>query len=311
MDLSIIVPVFNERDNIRPFLESIEEVLADIADVTDYEVIFCVDPCSDNTEDEIRKQRQHFPFVKLISLSRRFGQPVATLAGLDMSTGRCAVVMDVDFQDPPSLIPKLIAQWKNGFDVVLARRLNRDGETFVKKKVSALGYAVINRLSEVPIPQNTGDFRLLDRRVIEHLKLFRESHGFLRGLTALVGFKQTFVEYDRPARLHGAGKYNRYLGSLKIGLNGVFGFSSALLGLSTWLGFTAASSSFVTAIAYVILKVLGVPFPIGNPTIVVLVLLLGGLQLICFGIAGQYIGRIYEEVKRRPRYIIESMEGFN
>lgn len=310
VDLSVVVPVYNERENLRPFIAALTRAMLEVPDSRLSELIFCVDPSSDGTEDEILSARQDYSFVKMIRFSRRFGQPAATIAGLEFSTGHCVVVMDVDLQDPPELIPALVKQWRNGFDVVLAQRQERDGETWLKKKVSSIGYSVIDRLSDIPIPRDTGDFRLLDRRVVEQLKLFRESHSFLRGLTALAGFKQTSVMFDRPARAIGVGKYNRYLGSLKIGLNGIFGFSTALLSLSTWFGFIAAMSSFVTAMCYAAMKIFGVKFPIGNPTIVILVLLLGGLQLICLGIIGQYIGRTYEEAKRRPRYIVESLQGF-
>jgi len=167
----------------------------------------------------------------------------------------------------------------------------------------------MNRFSEVEIPRDTGDFRLIDRRVIDELQRFPESHGYLRGLIALIGFEQASIQYDRPARHAGKGNYNRFLGSLRIGFNGIVAFSSALLWLSTILGFIAAFVSFATGLTYFALKMMGADFPLGNPTVVCIILLLGGLQLICLGVAGLYIGRIYEEVKRRPRYIIEQSIG--
>jgi dolichol-phosphate mannosyltransferase len=241
--------------------------------------------------------------------SRRFGQPTATIAGLEMAIGNAAIVMDCDLQDPPELIPELIEKWKQGNEVVYAQRLRRDGETIIKRIIAKTGYGLIDRFGDVKIPRDTGDFRLLDRRVIDSLRQFPEAHGFLRGLVALVGFRQVAVTFDRPSRFAGKGNYNRLVGSLKIGFNGLVAFSTALLTLSTVFGFIAAGSSFLVALSYIILKISGVAFPLGNPTIVSLVLLMGGLQLICLGIIGQYIGRIYDETKRRPRYIIDYSVG--
>jgi dolichol-phosphate mannosyltransferase len=204
----------------------------------------------------------------------------------------------------------MIVKWRDGYDVVYAQRRKRTGETLIKRTIARVGYTVINRFADVPIPRDTGDFRLLDRRVVDELNRFKETHGFLRGLVALVGFEQAAVEFDRPARHAGKGNYNRFFGSLRIGLNGIVAFSNALLNFSTVIGFASAVLAFITGLSYAILKFTGVAFPVGNPTIVTIVLLLGGIQLICIGILGQYVGRIYEEVKQRPRYIISQSAGF-
>ena len=307
-ELSIVVPVYNEERNIEEFLRRVVPVAA--ASASSFEIIFAVDPGTDRTTELIAAANAADAKVKMIEFSRRFGQPAATLAGIEHASGDAVIVMDVDLQDPPELITEMMDKWREGYEVVYAQRRSRKGETFVKRVVAKAGYAVINRFAEVPIPRDTGDFRLLDRRVVEELKRFPESHGFLRGLVALVGFRQTAVVFDRPARFAGRGNYNRFLGSLKIGFNGIIAFSSALLSLSTVLGFVAATLAFITGLTYVVLKFAGVGFPIGNPTVVTLVLLLGGMQLICLGIIGQYIGRIYEEVKRRPRYIVAKRIGF-
>ena len=307
VDLSIVVPVYNEVGNISAFLTRVIPIL--VESVETYEIIFSVDPSTDGTEDLIEKAHNLNPNIKMIKFSRRFGQPTATLAGLDFCTGRAALVMDVDLQDPPELIPELLTKWKEGFAVVYAKRRHRDGETWLKKLTSKVGYGLIDRFGDVKIPRDTGDFRLIDRIVIDELKRFPETHGFLRGLVALVGYKQTEVIFDRPARHSGKGNYNRFFGSFKIGLNGIIGFSSALLNLSTVLGFLAAITSFVLGASYVVLQLFGQPFPVGNPSIVAVVLFVGGLQLICLGIIGQYIGRIYDEVKQRPRYIVAQSFG--
>jgi glycosyltransferase involved in cell wall biosynthesis len=307
-ELSVVVPAYNEAGNIDEFLRRIVPILEE--NVASYEVIFAVDPCTDGTEQLILDHHAKNAAVKLLRFSRRFGQPTATLAGIENSTGDAVVVMDVDLQDPPELLVEMLAKWRDGYDVVYAQRRKRTGETLVKRAIAKLGYAVINRAADVPIPKDTGDFRLLDRRVVDELNRFKETHGFLRGLVALVGFEQAAVEFDRPARHSGSGNYNRFVGSLRIGFNGLVAFSSALLNLSTVVGFIAAVLAFVTGISYIALKIGGVDFPVGNPTIVSLVLLLGGIQLICMGILGQYVGRIYEEVKQRPRYIVSQSAGF-
>jgi dolichol-phosphate mannosyltransferase len=307
-ELSVVVPVYNEAGNIEEFLRRMVPILE--GSVESYEIIFAADPSTDGTEDLIADAATANPAVKLLRFSRRFGQPAASLAGLEHCSGRAAVIIDVDLQDPPEVIPEMLERWRDGCEVVYAQRRKRDGETLPKRIVANLGYRFMNRFSEVEIPRDTGDFRLIDRRVIDELKRFPESHGFLRGLVALIGFEQASIQYDRPARHAGRGNYNRFFGSLRIGFNGIVAFSSALLWLSTILGFVAALVSFATGFIYLGMKIAGAGFPLGNPTVVCLVLLLGGLQLICLGVAGLYIGRIYEEVKRRPRYIIERSIGF-
>jgi len=307
--LSIVVPVYKEEGNLAEFMAHVVPVLEGIT--PDFEIIFAMDPSPDRTEELILKLRQKDVRVKLIKFSRRFGQPMATLAGMHYSSGAAVIVMDVDLQDPPELVAQMVAKWREGFDVVYAQRRNRKSETWVKRLVSWLGYRLINRIAEVNIPPNTGDFRLMSRRVIREILRLNECHGFLRGMVAIVGFKQTSVLFDRPPRFAGRGNYNRFFGSLRIGLNGLVGFSNYLLTLSSQIGFLIAGLSFFIAIAYAIMKLCGFPFPIGNPTIVILILFIGGVQLISVGILGEYIGRIYEEVKRRPKYIVDTAVGFD
>ena len=306
--LSIVVPVYNEEKNVPEFIRRVVPIVTSVADR--YEIIFAVDPSTDRTIEVLEQTRASDEGVKILEFSRRFGQPMATLAGIEHASGDAVIVMDVDLQDPPELIEEMVAKWREGYEVVYAQRRSREGETAIKRAVAKLGYAVINRFSEVPIPRDTGDFRLLDRRAVDELQRFPEAHGFLRGLVALVGFKQVAVVFDRPERFSGAGNYNRFFGSITIGLNGIVAFSSAMLNLSTILGFFAAILAFVMGVVYAVLKLAGAHFPIGNPTVVILVLLMGGLQLVCLGIMGQYVGRIYEEVKRRPRYIVARSVGF-
>lgn len=309
MKLSIVVPVYNEESNIPPFLERLTSVLNAVT--ADYELIFVLDPSTDRSHELIAKACANDPRTKLILLSRRFGQPMATLAGVQYAGGEAVIVMDVDLQDPPELIPDMMAKWKEGYDVVYAQRANRDGETPLKRAIAYMGYRLIDGMSEgIEIPRDTGDFRLMSRRVVTEVLNLKESHGFLRGMVALVGFRQISVPFSRPARCAGLGHYNRLWGSLRIGLNGVVCFSRYPLTLCTLFGFSIAGLSFLVAIAYAFAKLSGVPFPLGNPTVVILVLLLAGVQLISIGILGEYIGRMYDEIKQRPRFIVDEKIGF-
>ena len=306
--ISVVVPVYKEEGNVPEFLRRIAEILATVTER--YEVIFCLDPSPDRTEAVILEHRAKDPRIKLLKFSRRFGQPMATLAGLQFSRGDVVVVMDVDLQDPPELVVEMVKKWEEGYDVVYAQRRTREGETGIKRLISWAGYKLINKVAEVNIPPNTGDFRLMSRRVIDEINRLKECHGFLRGMVALVGFNQTSISFDRPARFAGRGNYNRFLGSLRIGLNGVVCFSNYLLTITSQIGFLIAGLSFLIAVGYALLKVFGFPFPLGNPTIVVLILFMGGIQLISVGILGEYIARIYEEVKGRPKFIVDQAYGF-
>ena len=301
--VSVVTPVYNEVDNIRPFVEQMGAALAEAG--CDWEIVFVADPCTDGTIELIRELGAVEPRVKLVELTRRFGQPTATLAGLDFACGDAVIVMDVDLQDPPSAAGEMIRRWEQGAVLVLGQRSTRTGEPLVKKAVARSGYAFLSRFSEVPIPENTGDFRLMDRSVVQKVQMFPETHGFLRGLVALVGYEPEVVYFDRPARHSGETKYNKWLGSLKIGFNGIVGFSTALLNIATLLGLVSAVLAVLTAIGYLIATLAGAPFPIGNPTIVILLLLIGGMVLVSLGILGLYVGRIYDEVKRRPRYLVK------
>ncbi len=308
MLLSLVVPVYQEESSIADFIAQVRQALTPATD--DYEIIFALDPSSDRTGDIIEEHRAADPRIKLLSFSRRFGQPMATLAGLQYSSGDAVVVMDADLQDPPELLPAIIAKWREGFEVVLPQRRQRDGEPWTKRLVAAIGYKLINKIADVHIPPNTGDFRLMSRRVVNEVLRLKESHGFLRGMVALVGFRQALIPFDRPPRLGGRTHYNQFVGSLRIGFNGVYCFSTYALSLSTLLGFVIAGFSFLLMAIYLFYKLMGWQILWGNPTLVILISFLGGIQLISVGILGEYIGRIYEEVRARPKFIVERAEGF-
>jgi polyisoprenyl-phosphate glycosyltransferase len=308
MLISLVVPVYREEKNIPEFVRRIGPILGRITE--DYEIIFALDPSPDRTEEVILEERGKDGRIKLLKFSRRFGQPMASLAGMQYSSGDAVIVMDVDMQDPPELVQEMVAKWREGYDVVLPQRTRRTGEPWIKRLVAETGYKVINKIADVRIPPNSGDFRLMSRRVVNEVVKLKESHGFLRGMVAVVGFKQYLLPFERPARFSGETNYNRFFGSLRIGFNGIFCFSTYALTLSTQLGFVIAGASFLIAIAYLVMKLCGFPFPVGNPTLVILVLFMGGIQLISVGILGEYIGRIYEEVRARPRFIVDRAEGF-
>ena len=307
--LSIVVPIYNEEQTLPKFLAAIRPALSEVTE--DYEIIFAADPCTDRTVEILREENERDPRVKLLLFSRRFGQPAATLGGLTYSSGQAVVVIDCDLQDPPRLIPEMVRLWRAGNKVVIPQRTSREGETLIKRLVSYVGYWVINRISIVPIPRNTGDFRLLDRRVVEEVVKLRESHGFLRGLTSVVGFKTALLAFNRDARAGGQGKYNRLTGSLKIGFNGIVAFSDSLLRLMVIGGISMAGLAVLAIPVVAVLKAYNLySFVQGLATTCILMLFLGGIQLMGMGLLGAYVGRIYDETKRRPKFIVDDALGF-
>lgn len=309
VELSIVVPIFEEEKTVPLFLQRMIPILEKVT--SDFEILFCMDPGKDNTRDVIDDFIKKDPRIRLIVFSRRFGQPAATIAGIKSCLGRACVVIDVDLQDPPELIPELVRKWREGYDVVYAKRRTRKGETLIKRFVAYAGYKLINYIAEVPIPPNTGDFRLMSRRVIKSLCDLKESHGFLRGLVAYAGYRQTAVLYDRDPRMAGISKYNRFTGSIKIGMNGVIAFSTKPLALASLLGFVGAIFSLLLGLLYIAEKVFFSPsITPGIPTTVVVVTFFASVQLITLGIMGEYIGRIYDEVRHRPQYMIAERINF-
>ncbi len=302
-EVSVVVPVYKEESNIKPFLERMTKVLSAM-DVT-YEILFCLDPSPDKTEEVIHSEIELNPHIKLVVFSRRFGQPAATIAGILKCSGKTCVIIDVDLQDPPEVVKDMYRKLQEGYEVVYAKRRSRKGETVIKRMVSSFGYYLINKLSDMKIPRDTGDFRIITRVVIEELRQLNEVHGFLRGLIAYIGFKQTYVEYDRDKRHLGITNYNRYLGSLKIGLNGLISFSVRPLQLMSLAGAGLAGLSFFLGFFYVMKKLMGFPIPMGHATVILFVTFFSGIQLLSLGLIGEYVGRIYEEVKRRPMYIVK------
>ena len=283
-EISIIVPIRNEEESIKPFLESATKVLDRIN--KPYEIIFSMDPSTDNTEKVILEEIQKNKKIKLLIFSRKFGQPAATLAGIHNSKGKYCVIIDVDLQDPPEVIEKMYKKILDGYDVVYAKRSSRKGETLIKKIVSSVAYFIINRISEINIPIDTGDFRIISRKVVDQLKKLSEGHGFLRGMVAFVGYKQSFVEYDRVPRFAGKRKYNKFFGSLKIGINGIVGYSSKPLTLLLALG------SFISLVSLFFLINYFFAENSEYGLVISIVTFFAGIQLFGLGLVGEYVGRI-------------------
>ena len=305
--ISLIVPVWNEQENIIPFLSELENNIGN----ENYEVIFVADPCTDRTIEIIKSRAKQQIFIKLILMSRRFGQPMAILAGLKKCSGECAIVIDVDLQNPPSLLPKMLKLWREGNDVILPKLRKRLGESPIRSLVARIAYKTIDRFSEIKMPRNVSDFRLIDRKVINQVNLMNERHGFLRGMVAYAGFKTIDINFDRQPRLTGQTKYNPILGSLRIGGNGVFAYSSFGLSLIFNLGISLALISLLISMIYLIAKVSGYVFPWGFTTVIVSIFLVGAINMFGLAIIGQYIQRIYEETRPRPRYIIQETINLN
>jgi dolichol-phosphate mannosyltransferase len=302
--ISVIVPVYREEKTVRLFLSRIEPVLAQIGT---YEILFCYDPSPDRTKEIILEEIIRNPSIRLLTFSRRFGQPNAIMAGLHHCTGKAAVVIDVDLQDPPELILDLHQKLQEGYDVVLARRRRRhENEPLIRKMMAFVGYRVINALADIEIPRDTGEFQIMNRRVIDELCRLKESHGFLRGLVAFVGFKQCFVEFDRTPRAAGISNYSEFIGSIRIGLDGVIGFSRVLLTSTLVAGMAIAAIAFLIGSYVAVMKMFfQAEYPLGFPTLTLLTVFLGGMQLVAIGVLGEYVGRIYDEVRDRPQYIVD------
>lgn len=305
--ISVVVPVHQEEASIRPFLARLIPTLEKLGT---YEVLFCVDPSSDGTLAVIETEIAQNPRLGALVLSRRFGQPAVTMAGILHCKGDCCAVIDVDLQDPPELIGEMHAKLRDGYEVVYGKRLSRAGESMPRLATTYIGYKVINMLADVDVPRDTGDFRIMSRRVIEELRQLKEAHGFLRGMVAFVGFKQTHIAYQRGPRVHGRGHYNRYVGSIKIGLDGLLGYSNSLLHGSLIAGATFGGIGALLGLWVAWAKlVLAVPEAMTALALTAVALFVGGVQLFAIGVVGEYVGRIYNEVKRRPMYIVDRVLG--
>jgi dolichol-phosphate mannosyltransferase len=306
--ISVVVPLYNEEGNVPELLRRIGAIMHRLTanGIDDYEIVAVNDGSRDGTLAALRAARGGEPHLVVVDLSRNFGHQIAATAGLDVARGDAVILMDGDLQDPPELIEQFLAKWREGYDVVYATRKTRHGESAFKLLTARLFYRTIRRMTNVSIPVDTGDFRLMSRRVVDALQQTREKHRFLRGLVSWVGFKQIGIEYERDARHSGETKYP-VSKMLKFAIDGITSFSEIPLRFATYLGFGVSLSAFVYAIVVLILKVYGYNEP-GYTSMMVAILFLGGVQLITIGIVGEYLGRIYDQVKERPLYFLSSVE---
>ena len=306
--ISVVVPLYNEEGNVAELIGRITAIMNDVARAHGdaYEIVAVNDGSRDATLAMLRALRLAEPRLVIVDLSRNFGHQIAATAGLDAARGDAVVLMDGDLQDPPELIEQFVDKWREGYDVVYATRKTRHGESFFKKTTALIFYRTIRRLTNVSIPVDTGDFRLMSRRVVDALGQTREKHRFLRGLVSWVGYRQTGVEYERDARHSGETKYP-FSKMLKFAIDGITSFSEIPLRFATYLGFTVSIFAFIYIVIVLVNKALGANEP-GYTSIMVALLFLGGVILISLGIIGEYLGRIYDQVKTRPLYLLSSIE---
>ncbi len=306
--ISIVVPVYNEEEVLPELYRRIREVMDGVDE--SWELILVNDGSKDNSAEVINGLNEQDARVKGISFSRNFGFQEAVTAGLSYTSGQAVVLSDADLQDPPEVIPQMVAKWREGFDVVYGVRISREGETWFKKFTAKVFYRIIYRITSVNIPLDTGDFRLMDRRVVDAIMRMPERNRFLRGMVPWVGFSQVGLTYQRAARFAGESKFNSVRQMLPFAVDAITSFSYFPLQLATYLGFMMAIISAVMILAVIGLRLFGPDEPLlGQATTLVAVLFLGGVQLISLGIIGEYLGRIYDEVKGRPLYLVDKTWG--
>ena len=298
---SIIAPIFNERDNIPELHRRVSEVMDTTGEP--WELVMVDDGSTDGSTDMILELGKRDKRVRPVIFARNFGHQIAITAGWDYARGDAVVIIDADLQDPPELVLEMAKKWKEGYEVVYAVRAEREGESWFKLWTASLFYRIIYRITDVKIPLDTGDFRLMDRKVVNVLKSMRERHRFPRGMSAWVGFKQIGVEYKRAARTAGETKYP-FRKMFRLALNAITGFSYFPLQVATYIGFFSAGVAAIAIPVVIYMRVTGSQAFFGQATTLIAVLFLGGVQLISLGILGEYIGRLYDEAKGRPLYIV-------
>lgn len=300
---SVVAPVFNEEETLPHFYGRVTKVMSELGEP--FELLFVNDGSIDGSYMLMQDMHQRDARVRVVNFSRNFGHQIAISAGLDYARGQAVIVMDADLQDPPEIIPLLVARWKDGAEVVYAQRTRREGETGFKLFTAAIFYRLIERITSIAIPRDTGDFRLLDHRVVETLVKMREQHRFMRGLSAWVGFRQEAVQYVRQERFAGSTKYPLWK-MLRFSLDAITSFSHVPLQLATTCGFILAAISLIGILVAIFLRLFTGAI-VGQASTLILVLFLGGIQLIFLGIIGEYLGRIYDEVRSRPLYVVRDV----
>ncbi|HOH69741.1 MAG TPA: glycosyltransferase family 2 protein [Sedimentibacter sp.] len=301
--VSLLIPAYNEEETIPLLYDELNKVLETIPGY-EFEILFVNDGSSDNTLNILRNIQQRDTRINYISFSRNFGKETAMAAGFDYVTGDAAVIMDADLQDPPELIGEMIKYWEEGYDDVYAKRRSREGETWLKKFTSAAFYKLLQKMTKIPIQEDTGDFRLLDRRAIESLKKLREKQRYTKGMFSWIGFNKKEILFDRKPRAAGKTKWN-YLKLFNLALEGVTSFTTSPLRISAIIGILVSIFSMIYMVIVLIKSLIWKDPVQGYPSMMVTILFLGGVQLVSLGIIGEYVGRIFNETKYRPLYIID------
>jgi glycosyltransferase involved in cell wall biosynthesis len=304
--ISVVLPVYNEHDNLVALLGRLLPVLEQVVS-GNFEILFVNDGSHDGSTEILDSFHGCDQRIKAIHFSRNFGHQAALQAGLDESTGEAVILMDADLQDPPEVLRSFVDKWREGYDVVYAVRRRRK-ENFLKRTAYVVFYRTLKVIANIDVPLHSGDFCLMDRRVVDTLVSLRERNRFLRGLRSWVGFRQVSIEYERDARLAGLPKYTmRKL--INLALSGYIGFSAMPLHAATWLGFFSAGIGFVTALWVLTTKLMDIPSPRGWASTLAVILFVGGIQLVMLGIVGEYLSRVYDEVRQRPLYVVRSRLG--
>lgn len=307
--VSIIIPAYNEQESLPLLYEAILKVTdSEKMSAYDWEMLFINDGSQDRTLEVLKELRQKDSRVCYVDLSRNFGKENAMLAGFDYATGDCAVLMDADLQDPPQVMVDMLKKWEEGYEDVYAKRVSRGRESWIKKRLSLLFYKLLNKMSKVEMLQNVGDFRLLDRRCVEALRNMRESERYTKGLFCWIGYRKAEVTFDRGDRIAGETSWS-FRSLTKLALNGIISFTTAPLHIATWIGLIVSLIAFLY-LAFVFIKTLVFGDPVaGFPALMCVILMLGGIQLLCIGIIGEYVARLYNESKGRPVYIAREYNG--
>lgn len=305
-ELTVVIPAYNEQESIEPMYDRLVAALE--RKVEGLELLYVDDGSRDRTWERIEELASNDPRVRGIRFARNFGHQAALTAGVDAASGRAVVIIDADLQDPPEVIPEMVDRWRDGYEVVYGQRQAREGETAFKKATAAGFYRLLQRITSVEIPVDTGDFRLMGPKALEAFRALPERNRFIRGMVAWLGFPQVPVRYHRQARFAGDTKYPLRK-MMRFALDGITSFSFLPLRVATWLGFAVSVLSFVYIVVVIVLKLLGINWP-GYTSMMASILFLGGVQLVMIGVLGEYIARIFDEVKRRPLYLVgESTDG--
>ncbi|KUO59467.1 MAG: glycosyl hydrolase [Gracilibacter sp. BRH_c7a] len=305
--ITILIPAYNEDEVIIKLYQRLDKVLLDLPDYH-WEILFVNDGSKDNTLDLIKELWQKDKRISYIGLSRNYGKETAMIAGLDHALGDAVILIDADLQDPPELIPEMVKYWESGYDDVFAKRKCRLGETRLKKYTAAMFYKVLKKVTKIPIQENTGDFRLLDRRCVEALKQLRETQRYTKGMFSWIGFNKKEILFDRDPRVAGESKWN-YFKLFDLAIEGITSFTTAPLRLSSFLGGIISIFAFFYMTIVIIKTLIYGESVQGYPSLMVAILFLGGIQLLSLGIIGEYIGRIFNETKRRPLYFVDEYNG--